>query len=135
MRKKSAFTLLELIIVVIVIGILASLALPRYLIVVEKSRAAEAKSILKDIRMAQARYSVQYGTFDNSANFANLDIRFTALKYFTFTAANAGTDVNSSSTIVASVTRNNVDKFAFTPAYVVNMTQDGNMSSSDPAYI
>ncbi|MDD5130223.1 MAG: prepilin-type N-terminal cleavage/methylation domain-containing protein, partial [Candidatus Omnitrophica bacterium] len=43
---KKGFTLVELIIVVIIVGILASIGLTQYNKVVEKSRAAEARMIL-----------------------------------------------------------------------------------------
>lgn len=39
---KKAFTLLELVIVIIIIGVLASLALPRMFRVIEGTKAAEA---------------------------------------------------------------------------------------------
>ena len=43
MFNKKGFTLLELIIVIIVIGILASIAMPRYMRVAERARVTEAK--------------------------------------------------------------------------------------------
>ena len=57
-RKNSlmGFTLIELMVVVLIIGILASIALPSYGKVIEKSRTVEAISRLNAIYKAQIRY-------------------------------------------------------------------------------
>lgn len=67
---RKGFTLLELIIVIIIIGILATLGLTQYGRMVEKSRGAEAKGILGDLRKLAAGYYLEKGTvtgFDASA--------------------------------------------------------------------
>lgn len=46
MMNKKAFTLLELLMVVIIIGILATFAIPQYRIMGEKAKAAEAMNML-----------------------------------------------------------------------------------------
>jgi prepilin-type N-terminal cleavage/methylation domain-containing protein len=46
MRKNKAFTLIEIIIVVVILGILASLSLPRLASQINKARAAEAFNTL-----------------------------------------------------------------------------------------
>ncbi len=62
MYNRRAFTLLELILVVIIIGVLASLGLTNYTKTIEKSRLAEARMILGQIRTAQEGYKLENGS-------------------------------------------------------------------------
>jgi prepilin-type N-terminal cleavage/methylation domain-containing protein len=59
---KKGFTLLELVLVIIILGILATLALNQYGKMIERSRAAEAKAILGDLRKYAVGYYMEYGT-------------------------------------------------------------------------
>ncbi len=75
MNKKSGFTLLEIIIVIIIVGVLASLALPRFFATVEFSRSTEALSAMASVRQALERcYLQQSGTYAN-CNIGNLDVQ------------------------------------------------------------
>jgi len=60
---KRGFTLIELLIVVIIVGILATVALPQYTKVVQKTRGAEAVSMLGSIRTGQTLYYAEKGVF------------------------------------------------------------------------
>ncbi len=76
-RNRSGFTLLEIIIVIIIVGVLASLALPRLFSTVEFSRSAEALSAVATIRSSMERcYLANNGTYINCGNggFTQLDI-------------------------------------------------------------
>ena len=55
MRKTKGFTLIEILIVVVILGILASMILPRLLSQTERGVIAEAQQMLGAIRTAQTR--------------------------------------------------------------------------------
>jgi prepilin-type N-terminal cleavage/methylation domain-containing protein len=59
--KFAGFTLLELIIVIIILGVLAILGFTQYGRMVERSRGAEAKSILGDLRKLAYAFYLENG--------------------------------------------------------------------------
>lgn len=64
---KRGFTLLELIVVIIIIGVLATLGLTQYAKVIEKGRQAEAQSVLGNIRTLAKAYQLEKGTWPTLA--------------------------------------------------------------------
>ena len=72
MRNKKAFTLLELLVVVLIIGILAAIALPQYRRVVEKSRASETLTLMNAINKAVDVYYLTHDAYPKY--FSDLDI-------------------------------------------------------------
>jgi len=79
---KKGFTLMELIIVVIIIGILAMIGLPQFFNVAERGRSAEAANLLGAIRSAQLRYYAEFSVVDTSGNCSKLDVEIGTTKYF-----------------------------------------------------
>lgn len=59
MKKVKGFTLIELMIVVIIIGILAGIAYPSYSQYVQRGYRTEGKSALLDLAAKQERYYMQ----------------------------------------------------------------------------
>lgn len=83
--KKTGFTLLEVIVVIIILAILASIAIPRYTRALERSRAAEGTYVLGTILSSMERYFLENGDFPADGVLdvsTGLDIDPPALKYF-----------------------------------------------------
>ena len=60
-KIQEGFTLVEILIVVVIIGILATVAIPTYFSYVEKAYASDAKTQLKNILMNSKLYAQQTG--------------------------------------------------------------------------
>ena len=66
MKNRHGFTLLELLIVVIIIGVLASLAIPQFAAAVDRSRETEALNVLSAIGTAEMVQFQENATFVNT---------------------------------------------------------------------
>ena len=64
---------MELLIVIIILGILAGIALPRYLRTAERSKDSEAYVHLSLVRTAQIDYYAEFNTFSNNLDVLNID--------------------------------------------------------------
>jgi len=70
--KVKGFTLIELMIVIIIIGVLATIGIVQYQAAVEKSRGAEAKSILGSLSTQCAAMWMEYGGTTNYCDNTNI---------------------------------------------------------------
>ncbi len=66
-RNQKGFTLVELMIVVIIVGILAAVAIPMYQGATERAKASEAVAALGTIRGALRVYFAEHGTYVNAS--------------------------------------------------------------------
>lgn len=67
-RNKKAFTLIELLIVIAIIGILSSVVLVKLTVAREKARDAARLKSIKSIQSALEVYYANYGRYPRSAN-------------------------------------------------------------------
>ena len=70
--RLGGFTLIELLVVVLIIGILAAMALPQYFKAVERSRMAEAVTLMDSVVKAQRRKFLQTNHY--AYRFEGLDV-------------------------------------------------------------
>ena len=66
-RARSGFTLIELLIVVVIIGILASIAIPKFGSTKGKAYLAAMKSDLRNLATAQEAYLYDFATYYQGA--------------------------------------------------------------------
>jgi len=62
-KQDEGFTLIELLVVIVIIGILATIALPTFLNQTAKAKQSEAKSVVSYVNAAQTAYRVQNTRF------------------------------------------------------------------------
>ena len=92
-RKKKAFTLTELLVVVIVIGVLSAVVLPKFSKVIETRKTTEAEEIMANVRTEQEKRCAldkNYTTDAATVNLASLNT-----KNFNYTLKNTGIEAKS----------------------------------------
>ena len=65
MVKNKGFTLLELVVVILIVGVLATLGFTQYGRMVERARGAEARQNIGYMRKLAAAYRLQNGSVTN----------------------------------------------------------------------
>ena len=125
---KRGFTLLELVVVIIVLGILASFAIPQFINATEKARAGEALGLMPILAQGQIRYATEFGTYSQTLNLLDVEIPATP-KYFTIDLTNTATpglDTDGAGNeTVATLTRNTQNRPGNRGAYAIGVCENG----------
>ena len=120
-RPRKGFSLVELSVVVIIIGVLAAFGVPRMLKAVERSKASEAFKYLAAVRSAQERHQARQGTY--VVDLAELDMDQSAPKYFSIGSVVPGESGSLENSWSLSLTRQGAS--AGYGEYTVTFTEDG----------
>ncbi|MDR0304829.1 MAG: type II secretion system GspH family protein [Chitinispirillales bacterium] len=157
--RKNGFTLVELMIVVVVIGVLASFAMPKFQRAADKIKAAEAPQTLNAIVGGEESYRIVNGRYleltsdgspADSANWAKIGLKVPDSKYFKYTVGDIShtppideTDpldmgtlkFTAKATLIRSLTTAKIDE-----TITVNQSGDKNASSEElrllvPSYV
>jgi len=72
-RGERGFTLIELMVVVIILGILAAVAIPLYTGYVRKGMVSECVRTISDLKTGVSTYYQQFGTLPSPASYAEIN--------------------------------------------------------------
>jgi len=74
-RSRSGFSMVEIVVVMIIVGVLLGVALPNFNIIIEKFRASEGEQIVISILGAQKRYFLENDQYASNIDWLDIEVR------------------------------------------------------------
>jgi prepilin-type N-terminal cleavage/methylation domain-containing protein len=123
--NKKGFTLIELLIVIIVIGILATVAVPQYLRATERAKIAKAKNALGIIATAEKMYRGEKDTYTAALTNATLSAALDPYIEMTQIVADPDWDYSTSAGTASAFTATATRTGGNYNTQTITMDQDG----------
>ena len=130
-KPIRGFSLVELLVVVAVIGIIAGLAIPRFMLTTAKSKQAEAKGILKQIYKMQRVYHQEYDTYGANGQSASASGSFNTLGIEIMSSARYVYSIIADSTTFTATATANLDDDVTIDTWTINQTGIMQCTSND----
>lgn len=130
-RKSKGFTLIELMIVVVIIGILAALAIPRFMKATTKSKQSEAKQILKQIYVMERAYRQEKDTYAEDGGSVSAGGQFSTIGVEVMTNARYTYSIVADSNTFTATATGNLDDDATDDVWTIDETGDLVCTSND----
>ena len=126
-RKMAGFTLTEILIVLAIIALLASLTLPSYRHSVQQGKRLDAIAALLDLQLTQAGYLAEHGSYADSFNQLGWSSDQQAGKNYTLSFSQVNTDHwTALATPVATQTGDECGVFAISDQGIISAQQYAN---------
>ena len=100
-QKRGGLTLVELLIVLIVVGVLAALAVPSYLDAVRKARRTDAVGALLEMQLAQERWRSRHGHYTDQLTNLHGSLSTTPQGYYALSVTVTPETANSAYRLMA----------------------------------
>ncbi len=100
-RNSKGFTLIELMIVIVIIGILSSIGIPRFRTVTARAKLVECKPLLEQICALQENFHLENDTY--TSDFGLLGFDDPKARYFSFSIESDSSSFTASAKCVADI--------------------------------
>jgi type IV pilus assembly protein PilA len=135
LKKSQGFTLIELMVVVMMMGVLAAISLPNMIAQVGKAREAEAKELLSSIGFAQQGHFFEYRQFASA--YIDMGLTFNSKYYDISEPQSTSTTTYTTSEAVAksgvSARSYGLGIYYIDSSYQINLCQSSNPTTTTQA--